>query len=181
MRENIKRLISKLYNSGAHSDVHEMTSKVLKKLGLSDEWSNYIDIEARNMMDRDAFKNTPKEERILFIPHCLRDPEKCEGRYGDHGLECKKCGACMIPEIEEKAHELGYGKTYIVPGGSLVYKIIKEKEPSAVIGVACYEELDQAIKKASDESIPSQGVLLTKSGCVNTDTNKYELFAKLEL
>ncbi len=181
MKKNIKRLISKLYNSGAHSDVHEVTSKVLRKLGLNDEWSNYVDIEVRNIIDRDAFKQADPSDRILFLPHCLRDAENCEGKYGERGLECNRCGNCMIPEILDKADELGYGNTYVVPGGSLVYKILEEEDPEAVIGVACYDELDQAIKKASEESIPSQGVLLTKTGCVNTDTNKHELFSKLRL
>ncbi|PTD93370.1 hypothetical protein C9439_08145 [archaeon SCG-AAA382B04] len=181
VKNRIRRLISKVYNSGAHSDVHEVTSRVLNVLGLSDEWSNFVDIEVRNIIDRDAFKNTTKEGRILFLPHCLRDPEKCKGEYGDEGLMCAGCGACIIPEIVEKAKEIGYGEVYVVPGGSLVYKILSEKEPEAVIGVACYDELDQAIKKASEKNIPSQGVLLTKTGCVNTETNKHELLSKLKL
>lgn len=181
MKNKIKRLISKIYNSGAHSDVHEVTSKVLNALGLSDEWSNYVDIEVRNIIDREAVKETPKENRILFLPHCLRDSKNCEGEYGDKGLMCNKCGSCVIPEIEKKAKQLGYEEVYVVPGGSLVYKILEEEKPKAVIGVACYDELDQAIKKASEESIPSQGILLTKTGCVNTETNKHEVLSKLKL
>lgn len=181
MRKNIRRLISKLYNSGAHSNAHELTKSVLKILGLSDEWSDYVDIEVRNIMDRDAVKQTPKSERYLFLPHCLKDPENCEANYGEKGLECQGCGNCIISEVKEKAEELGYGAVYVVPGGSLVEKILEEENPEAVIGVACYEELDEAMKKASKASIPSQGVLLTETGCVDTATNKHELLAKLRL
>lgn len=181
MRDKIKRLISRIYNSGAHSNVHEVSTRVLNILGLDDDWSNYVDIEVRNIIDREAVKKTSKEDRIVFLPHCLRSSKDCEAEYGEEGLECKNCGSCVIPEIIEKAEELGYKEVYVVPGGSLVYKILGKENPEAVIGVACYEELDQAIKKASKESIPSQGILLTETGCIDTKTNKYEVISKLEL
>ncbi|OKY77662.1 MAG: Metal binding protein, component of redox complex [Candidatus Methanohalarchaeum thermophilum] len=181
MKRKIKQLISHLYTSGVHTDLHEITTTVLNRLGLSDEWTQYVDIEVKNMTDKEEFKKTKNSDISIFLPHCLRDSKDCQGEYGEKGLECKRCGNCVISEIIEKADELGYEDIYIVPGGSLVKKIINEKEPEAVIGVACYEELTQAIKMADKEGIPSQGILLTEDGCVDTETNKFEVFKKLNL
>ncbi|WGI17583.1 DUF116 domain-containing protein [Methanonatronarchaeum sp. AMET-Sl] len=180
MKDKIKSLIGRLYTSGAHTNAHELTSKVLGQLNLSEEWSQYVDIEVRNMMDREIFKKTPIEKRALFLPHCLRKTSECKGEYGDNGLECKQCGKCDIADIIDYANELGY-QVYVVPGGSLVYKVLENGGVEAVVGVACYEELDQAIKKATQTGIPSQGILLTKDGCVNTEVNKMEVARKLKL
>ncbi|OUJ19256.1 Metal binding protein, component of redox complex [Methanonatronarchaeum thermophilum] len=180
MKDKIKRLIGRMYTSGAHTNAHELTSKVLGQLNLNEEWSQYVDIEVRNMMDREAFKKTPIHKRALFLPHCLRKAGECKGEYGDRGLKCKKCGKCNIADIIEYAEKLGY-QIYVVPGGSLVFKVLKNGDVDAVVGVACYDELDQAIKKANQAGLPSQGILLSEDGCVNTKVNKMEVARKLQL
>ncbi len=180
MKDKIRKVIQKTYSSGLHTEVHELTSKVINLLGLSDEWANYVDIEVRNIMNKEPFNKTPIEERVLFLPHCLRDAESCEGEYGEKGLICHKCGRCDIMDIVEYAKNLGYKGVYIVPGGSIVYNIMSQNKPRGIIGVACYEELNQAMKKAREEGIPSQGILLTKAGCINTKVEKAEIARKLK-
>ncbi|UOY10341.1 DUF116 domain-containing protein [Methanonatronarchaeum sp. AMET6-2] len=180
MKDKIKSLIGRLYTSGAHTNAHELTSKVLSQLNLSEEWSQYVDIEVRNMMDREMFRSVPTEKRVLFLPHCLRSAGDCKGEYGDKGLECKGCGECDIADIIDYANELGY-QVYVVPGGSLVFKVLENSGAEAVVGVACYDELDQAIKKAKQHGVPSQGILLTEDGCINTKVNRMEVARKLRL
>ena len=67
--------------------------------------------------------------------------------------------------IKNRAETLGY-KVFVVPGGSLVMKLINELKPKAVLGVACIKEL---IMAAEELNIPIQVVLLSRDGCVNTD------------
>jgi hypothetical protein len=64
----------------------------------------------------------------------------------------------------------------VVPGGSLVYKLIKELKPKAVLGVACLKELIMALEEVR---IPAQGVILSRDGCVNTDVHLEEVTGKL--
>ena len=60
----------------------------------------------------------------------------------------------------------------MVPGGSLVKKILKEKVPKgeikAAIGIACWPELAEASEKLSILKIPLQAVPLLRAGCINT-------------
>lgn len=47
-----------------------------------------------------------------------------------------------MPGITEYAKNLGYEHVYVVPGGSMVYRILKEnKDVRAALGVACLSEL----------------------------------------
>ncbi len=68
----------------------------------------------------------------------------------------------MIGDIIEYCEKIGYKQFYIVPGGSLVKKILKEMVPKgeikAAIGIACWSELAEAAEKLSMLKIPLQAV-----------------------
>jgi len=91
----IRASISKLIDSGAHFDASKATEMIAKKLGLNQRMINYTHIEIRNTLNEIGFKSTPYSERILFLPHCLRNSEKCTAKYNDSGLQCVDCGACV--------------------------------------------------------------------------------------
>jgi hypothetical protein len=103
------------------------------------------EVEALNSVQREAFLAKPISDRVLFLSHCINKPKRAA--------------------IKEYAEDLGY-KVYIVGGGSIVKKRIVAEKPGAVVGIACFDEIQMASEKLA---IPYQVVLLDRDGCENTD------------
>jgi hypothetical protein len=177
----IRKTISHIIDSGAHQDVAKTTQLIAKKLGLSERLIKYTHIEIRNALNEAGFKMVPYGKRILFLPHCMRNPKKCRAKYGSEGLKCRRCGNCGLPELIKYAEELGYVGTYIVPGGSMMQKIVAEKKPSAIVGVCCYNEAQLAFEALRGKAIYPQAVLLLKDGCTDTRANVDEVKEKMRL
>ncbi len=179
--ERIKESISDLIDTGAHLDVADATEIVAKKLGLRNQWINFTHIEFRNKLFESGYKRVPKEERILFLPHCLRHSKECKAELGEEGLECKKCGKCQISEIIDLANEAGVKKTFVVPGGSMLIKLIGKYKPKAVLGVCCYNEAQLAFDNLKGTDVFPQAALLIRDGCSDTRANIEEIKEKLFL
>lgn len=180
----IRDAIGSLVDSGAHINVAEAARKIVKELGLSERFVNYTHVEIRNMLNEPKFKRVPFSERILFLPHCLKKPEGCGGKYGEEGFECVKkecCGECQLNQLRESALKAGYSRVFIVPGGSMVVKLAEKYKPKAVLGVACNMEVNLGFGKMSEFKIPAQGVLLLKEGCRDTEANLEEVKEKMML
>lgn len=111
----------------------------------------------------------PNHEKAVFLPHCLRH-KKCPAKSSSHGIECECCGLCGIGSFKSLATRQGYS-VYIVPGGSMVEKILKEKKFAAVVGVACSRELKLAYKIINGIGVKSVAVPLSKDGCISTDVD----------
>jgi len=82
------------------------------------------------------------------------------------------CCRCKARKIREKAEGLGY-RVFIVPGDSMTFNIIKKFEPKAVFGIGCLKEL---VIAAEEMNIPGRGVMLSKTGGVNTDVDLKMVF-----
>ncbi|WP_295722151.1 DUF116 domain-containing protein [uncultured Methanobrevibacter sp.] len=137
------------------------------KLGFDENMIDQIGIDVRNQVNKNKFKKIDNNKKILFLPHCLR-AGTCKARLDETGLVCYKCGKCCVGEIKEKAESIGY-KVFIVPGSSFVKKIMKNCEFESIVGVACYEDLNFTMMKLN--KFTPQGVLLSKSGCFETEVN----------
>ena len=177
----IQVAVARLLDSGAHISVASSTEFIAKKLGLSDRWINFTHTEFRNKLNELEYKKTPFKNRIVFLPHCLRNLKECKAEHDDEGLKCKYCGKCKIGTLKKMAEDLGYGGCYTCPGGSMVTKIILNKKPKAVLGVCCFDEAQMAFDKLQGTGIAAQAVLLSKSGCKDTDVNIEEVREKMEL
>ncbi len=92
-----------------------------------------------------SFMKQPVSERILFVAHCIKRQKR--------------------DEVKEFAENLGY-RVFVVGGGSIVKKKILAEKPSAVVGIACFDEIKQATEQLK---IPFQVVLLDTDGCEDTD------------
>jgi uncharacterized protein len=179
--EQIRNLVANVVDRGTHIDVAKTTQYIARTLGLNERLVNYTHTELRNKLNEFRFRKVPYSERILFLPHCLKNSEKCKAPIGKYGLECLDCGQCQITELRKMALDLGYKGVYVAPGGSLVYKIMVEQRPKAVVGVGCAAEVDMGMDKASENNIPVQGVILLRDGCKDTRANLEEVKEKLEL
>ncbi len=157
--------------SGATSSAEVLAESVITSAKLVDEeLVNFTLIEATNVLNRSTYEHVPMKDRILLIPHCLRDAEACIAPIDEEGYHCQKCGACVIADITAEAEAKGI-KWYMVGGGSHAIRIVKNARPKAVLGIACFDDAKLATDKINSYGIPTQAVLLSKAGCVNTEVD----------
>ncbi|MEW6555910.1 MAG: DUF116 domain-containing protein [Elusimicrobiota bacterium] len=123
----------------------------------------------KNKKNLKKFLQVPPNNRIIFVPQCLRNIKKCKANeFGSYYL-CAECGACKISKISRTVKKCGYLGLRILKGGSTIKKIVAELNPKAVLGVACYFEGTQGIKECERQKIPVYFYPLSRDGCENTD------------
>ena len=181
----VDNIIAKLAAVGADLSTRNAIKIALSLISEDEELTDQIYVEIKNKAYKEDFAKVPVEKRAVFIPQCLRNVKECPAEFGEYGWECTKCGKCVIGDIIEHGEKLGYKQFYIVPGGSLVKKILKEKVPKgeikAALGIACWPELAEANEKLSILKIPLQAVPLLRAGCINTLVDIERVKAALEI
>jgi hypothetical protein len=172
------------YEKGMHKKVGETLKDIVRKfrveeltgLNLTDAiqlLEDLVDIETRNFLEREKFKETKK--RALFLPHCSRKfmDSRCKALF-DHEIPtyvCAHCSQdCLINRAVSSAEKKGYD-VYILPGGSCISRILKMRKYEGIVGVACGDELKIAGKVLGQMNIAGQAVPLLKNGCANTYFN----------
>ena len=103
--------------------------------------------EEMNKSQEENFRKVPYNQRALLLPHCLNEDYK--------------------KELGSYASNLGY-KVHVLKGGSAMIRIIQDEKPKAIVGIACFDEIDLAVKKLESIKMPYQAVMLCKNGCDNT-------------
>ncbi|MBC7131259.1 DUF116 domain-containing protein [Candidatus Bathyarchaeota archaeon] len=141
-----------------------------------------VDMEFRNFLDRNRFRKA--EKRALFLPHCARKymDGRCKAEFNPEipSYKCNMCSPdCLINMATAIAKERGYD-VYVLPGGSCISKILKNKSYEGIVGVACGEELKLAGEILNRMGLPGQAVPLLKNGCANTVFNIETLHEILE-
>jgi len=154
--------------------------KLCKTFKKPQEELNKCIAQKKNNAMQKPFASMAFSERIVFVPHCMRNIAKCKAREMGSYYICAECGACKIGAINKKTKELGYKGLYILKGGKAVHKLSNELKPKAIVGIACYFEGVQGIEEGEKNKIPVQFVALTKDGCVDTDVNLDEVYKTLE-
>ncbi len=124
-----------------------------------------------------AFINASIMDKLIFLPHCLRSTE-CPAKLASHGYNCINCGRCKIGAFKKTAEEKGYN-VFIVPGGSMVKKILEDFDDPEVIGVACQSELKEGNELVKKKKIKAKSLQLSKDGCVNTEVDFDKLYNML--
>jgi hypothetical protein len=113
-------------------------------------------------------------ERILLLPHCLRQSNTCMAKYNQQGLQCAGCNPdCSINRLRTVAINYGYKGVCVAPGGRLAVSYVKEKHPIAIVAIACEKELEEGVQgvgelEAQDIRPLIIIVPLLKDGCVDT-------------
>lgn len=163
----IDDLVNKLIGMGMDLGTKDAVTAALQFIGADTSTIDAVYIELKNKFNRKAFSKTAHNERVVFLPQCLRHSKDCQAKLTDIGYVCEECGSCSIFRIKKEAERLGY-KVYIVPGGSMVHKILKNSRPGGCVGVACYFELEDATEKLTIAGIPYRAIPLLKDGCKDT-------------
>lgn len=149
--------------------------KFSENLGVDAKIVDQIGVEVRNKVNEKIFRKTKPQDKILVLPHCLRHKD-CEATLESSGLVCKSCNLCVIGVLKDKGEEMGY-EVFIIPGSTFLKKIVEKNRFKAVLGVACYQDLNLSMMKLSKFSC--QGVPLLKDGCVNTKVDARMVMEKM--
>ena len=109
------------------------------------------------------------DKLLILLPHCLQNHE-CKVRITGNVDNCKGCGKCKIRNL------VSLSKKYQVPmsvatGGTLARRIVVEKKPNIIIGVACERDLTSGIQDSYP--IPVFGILNQRPNgpCYDTDVD----------
>lgn len=182
LKRKIRDFAARAIAVGLHTSISDIANRIGKETGVLDEkWVKYTTIELHNGLNREFYKAVPKNERAVFIPHCLRNTKECKMPIDEDGYHCLKCGKCVINDIVNECEKNGT-RYFIVGGGSQVINIIKKYKPKASLGIACFNELQMALEKLGGGSrFAGQGVMLKKDGCVNTEVDIEEIREKINL
>lgn len=139
---------------------------VMRLFGVDDAVIDRTSIDLQNRAMWAMFSKIPFDKRAIFMPQCLRSVE-CQARLSPEGIKCKGCGQCEIMNAKKAAEKLGY-MFFVVPGSSFIVRMIKKYHPAAIIGVGCLCEIKEGLNLMHKHKIPAIGVVLDRSGCVNT-------------
>ena len=116
-------------------------------------------------------------ERVLLLPHCLRQSNTCSAKYDHEGLQCAGCNPqCSVNRLRSMALDCGYKGVCVAPGGHLALKYVREKRPRAIVAVACSKELEegvQGVRQLAAEALAPLIVIvpLIKDGCIDTQVD----------
>ncbi|MFC2163096.1 DUF116 domain-containing protein [Candidatus Altiarchaeota archaeon] len=135
-------------------------------------------VDIRNRLYLNAFTKIAYEDRMIFLPQCLRDP-KCPAPLEPEGIKCLSCGRCGIGMIKDYAEQLG-SKVYIAPGSTLIKRMLKKYRPKAVLGVGCTLEVYEGTRLMASFGLPVQAVGLERDGCIDTRVDVYSLMEKIK-
>jgi uncharacterized protein len=138
-----------------------------KLIGISKDQVRRSFIEINNQLVMNEAKKVKPEKLLILLPHCLQNHD-CQVRITGDIENCKKCGKCKIKEltgISEKYHV----SVSVATGGTLARRIVVEKKPTIIIGVACERDLTSGIQDSFP--IPVFGILNTRpfGPCFDTD------------
>lgn len=149
--------------------------KFSENVGVDGKIVDQIGVEVRNKVNEKLFWKVKPHDKILVLPHCLRHTE-CEATLESSGLVCKDCHRCVIGMLKDKGESMGY-QVFIIPGSTFLKKIVEKNNFKAVIGVACYQDLNLALMKLS--KYPGQGIPLLRDGCMNTKVDTRTVLEKM--
>ena len=131
---------------------------------------DFIDIQMKNINDRERFLKTSK--RVLLLPHCSRKfmDNRCKAVFDPKipSYSCSHCSPDCLVNRATSAGEENHYDVYVLPGGSCIHRILERGCYEALVGVACGEEIRLADGLLEKTGLPGQNVPLIKNGCANT-------------
>jgi len=106
---------------------------------------------------------------LILLPHCLQNHE-CTVRITGNVENCKACGKCKIKDLVALSGKYHVSMS-VATGGTLARRIVVEKKPDVIIGVACERDLTSGIQDSYP--IPVYGILNRRpfGPCYDTDVD----------
>jgi len=148
----------------AHAD------RVLALAESDGRFRDFATVLVGNAAWSEALAGIPFERRLLLLPQCLRDKERCQAEIDEFGLLCHHCGRCVIHELQTEAERLGY-VVLVAEGTTVVTSLIETGKIEAVIGVGCLEGLERVFPYTEAAAVPGIAIPLLNDGCAYTSVD----------
>jgi geranylgeranyl diphosphate synthase type II len=148
-------------------DLRSRAVEALAEVGLADTYLDYAVVLVNNESWRDALAAVPFERRLLLMPKCLREENRCPAPFDEFGLLCKQCGLCSIQDFQQEAERLGYA-VLVAEGSALVMAMIQTGQIEAIVGVSCLPVLEKTFPHVQAAAVPAVAVPLLQDDCIDT-------------
>jgi geranylgeranyl pyrophosphate synthase len=148
-------------------ELRARATAALVEAGLTDTHLDYAVVLVNNESWRDALAAVPFERRLLLMPKCLREENRCPAPFDEFGLLCKQCGLCSIQDFQAEAERLGYA-VLVAEGSALVMAMIQTGRIEAIVGVSCMPVLEKTFPHVQAAAIPAVAVPLLQDDCIDT-------------
>jgi len=109
------------------------------------------------------------DKLLILLPHCLQHHD-CKVRITGNVENCKACGKCKIKGLVTLSTKYQVPMS-VATGGTLARRIVVEKRPKIIIGVACERDLTSGIQDSYP--IPVYGIFNRRPNgpCYDTDVD----------
>ncbi|MEX2214427.1 MAG: DUF116 domain-containing protein [Phycisphaeraceae bacterium] len=141
---------------------------IIRTADIAPVFREYIAILINNEAWKEHLAPVPFERRLLLLPKCLRDEERCPAPFDEFGLLCKQCGLCSIQDLQNEAERLGYA-VLTAEGSAIVTAIIETGKIDAIVGVSCLSVLEKAFPYMEAAAIPGVAIPLLQDDCKDTN------------
>src|SRR5262245_14612904 len=148
-------------------ELREHTAAILQQTGVDAKFKDYTAILVSNAAWRDTLATIPYDRRLLLLPKCLREEDKCPAPFDEFGLLCKECGLCSLQDLTVEADRLGYA-VLVAEGSAIVRQMIETGKIEAVVGVSCINVLEKSFPHMEAAAVPGVAIPLLQDDCVNT-------------
>lgn len=141
-----------------------------KAVGIGKDRVRRSFIAANNLLVLGEAKRVRPEKLLILLPQCIQNHE-CDVRITGGKVEnCKECGRCQIRNLKTMSRKYGVSIS-VATGGTLARKIVVDKKPDIIIGVACERDLTSGIQDTYP--IPVFGILNRRPNgpCFDTDVS----------
>ena len=173
VRENLRQLArelvcqKKLQPPVDFNILSEISDELVEISGYDRSYHGFIIVLVSNEVWRSSVAATPFNRRLLLLPQCLKNNQKCQGKLDDLGLICHGCKSCSLDYLVGRAEHLGYA-TLIAEGTTMAVKLVNEGSVDAIIGVSCMSVLERSYDSVDRSAVPVIGIPLLFDGCSGT-------------
>jgi hypothetical protein len=140
-----------------------------KCVGISKERVQRSFIAVNNQLVVAEARLVKPQKLLILLPHCLQNHD-CAVRITGNVENCKACGKCKIKNLVELSKKYSVSMA-VATGGTLARKIVVDKKPQMIIGVACERDLTSGIQDSYP--LPVYGILNKRphGPCFDTDVD----------
>ncbi|MBN2033777.1 MAG: DUF116 domain-containing protein [Deltaproteobacteria bacterium] len=140
-----------------------------KLIGIGKDEVRRAFIAVNNQLVLGEARKVAPQKILILLPQCIQNHE-CKVRITGNVKNCKACGKCKIKDLVELSEKYGLSIA-VATGGTLARKIVVDKKPEIIIGVACERDLTSGIQDTYP--IPVYGILNIRPNgpCYDTDVD----------
>ncbi len=155
----------------ARHEIEAQARTVLAELNEPEAYLGWTMVALASAFWREEITTIPPERRLLLLPRCMRNEQRCPAECNEVGLLCQDCGACSLTSLRATAEKQGY-RVLIAEGTPIVLQLILAGQADALLGVGCLRALERALDKILLAGLPCMAVPLLSDTCHNSTTDE---------